>query len=72
MSRYSFAVLLRKKVCYMLTCSISCLFLKEYELLFFCKLFGRDIRKEKLEEIGVEGSDNMFMINTVDDNFDEN
>ena len=50
----------------MLTCPISCLFLKEY------KLFERDIRKEKWEEIGVEGSDNMFMTNTVDDNFEEN
>ena len=46
--------------------------LKGIRTFIFCKLFGRDIRKEKLEEIGVEGSDNMFMINTVDDNFDEN
>ena len=72
MSRYSFAVLLHKKVCYMLTCPISCLFLKEYELLFFANFLEKISERKSWGEIGVEGSDNMFMTNTVDDNFDEN
>ena len=39
--------------------------LKGIRTFIFCKLFERDIQKEKLEEIGVEGSDNMFMTNTI-------
>ena len=46
MSRYSFALLLRKKVCYMPTCPTSCLFLKECKFLFFAN-FLKEISKKK-------------------------
>ena len=54
------------------SCVLPLLILKGIRTFILCKLFERNIPLEKLEEIGVEGPDNMFMINTVDDNFDEN
>ena len=51
MSRYSFALLLRKKVCYMPTCPTSCLFLKECKFLFFANFLKEISKKKSVKEI---------------------
>ena len=65
MSPYYFALLLRKKVCYMPTCPTSLLFLKEYKFLFFANFLNRDIRKEKWEEILIEDLDNVSIRRSI-------
>ena len=54
-----FCVFIIKKTLLYAYLSHSLLVLKGIRTFIFCKLFERDIRKEKLEEIGVVESDNV-------------
>ena len=53
-----FCVFITEKTLLYAYLSHSPLILKGIRTFIFCKLFERDFRKEKLEEIGVEESDN--------------